>query len=128
MINEFRPYKKLYVKWVDDEIGWGVFADEPILSGETVEVCYCLLDNVSRSPHMDYVFPATPGEYNDVYHVLGYGAIYNHSNEPNISWGVIDRQRNVIEFRATKDIKTDEELRWNYGKGYWKNRKKKKLL
>ena len=45
MINEFRQVKKLCVKWIGGELGWGVITDEPIFSGETVEYCYGLLDN-----------------------------------------------------------------------------------
>jgi SET domain-containing protein len=129
MIKEFKPIKKLQVKWVNDEIGWGVFTEELISKGEIIEVCYCLIDNGHTSPHLDHVFKLDHGS-TDVYHVLGYGAIYNHNDNPNIAWRHLDREKQLIEFFAVRDVEIGEELRWNYGKGYWeeKNRRGKKQL
>jgi len=127
MINSFKPHRKLRVEWVSDEIGWGVFTEEPIFSGETVEYCYGLLDNIHTSPYRDYVFQ--PDKLStDVYHLLGYGAIYNHSDNSNIGYRLIDKERRIVEFFALRDIDVEEELRHNYGKGYWESRKKKQLI
>ena len=127
VIDEFRAHKKLYVKWISNQMGWGVFTDEPILSGETIETCYCLIDGIQTAPHQDYIFRVTP-DSGYVYHALGYGAIYNHSDSSNIIWRTIDIKRQIIRFYAKRDILAGEELRWNYGKNYWRDRENKKKL
>lgn len=43
---------------------------------------------------------------------LGYGAIYNHSYEPNALFLVIRPE--IMEFVAISDIKEDEEITINY--------------
>lgn len=119
--------KNLYLKWVSDSIGWGVFTSAPIKSGEVVEICYCLLDNMTTAHHLNYFFRVDLVS-NDVYHVLGYGAIYNHSDTPNMDWGIIDKEKRIIGFRSIRDIEPDEELRHNYGENYWKYFNKKPLI
>ena len=53
--------------------------------------------------------------------VLGNGMIYNHSYENNISYKM-ETHLKIVTFKATKDIKADEELFIDYGKEYWQNR------
>ena len=43
---------------------------------------------------------------------LGYGSIYNHSFEPNARYTRV--VPDVLEFHATRTIKTDEEILINY--------------
>lgn len=127
MITEVRPYKQLYLKWINKTIGWGVFTSEKIKKGETVEVCYCLLDNKQATYHKDYIFLLNR-ENNAAYLVLGYGSIYNHSDNPNIQSKVISFEQRFIEFFALKDIEENEELCHDYGVEYWLKRKKTKLI
>ena len=117
MLHEIIQSKNLYLKWVDAKIGWGVFTDTAIKAGDVVERCYCLIDNRITTRNLDYVFET--GNSGDLYHALGYGAIYNHSSEPNINWRVLDSKHNFIEFYAICDIDVNDELRHNYGSAYW---------
>lgn len=67
----------------------------------------------------DYVF----GSYddNEIFVVLGYGMIYNHSNEPNAEWFVSDCG-SFIQFEAVKNINAQEEIFHDYGMEYWNSR------
>ena len=124
MINEIHPSNKIYIKFINIKKGWGVFCKEKILKGESVEQCYGLIDNYETTPLNAYTFALnTKHRYNnDSLMPLGYGGIYNHSNEPNIAYELIDK---IIEFKAIQDIESGDELCHNYGEGYlekWKTR------
>jgi len=110
--------------------GRGAFAIENIKEGETVEVSPVVLYGYDlRSPgewssaeivmHQYHNWgPWTP-EASCTSMVLGYGAMYNHSDEPNIKY-----QKNIenltISFIALRDIEPGEECchryaTWNEG-------------
>jgi len=127
IIKEIKPVNKLYIKWIDDILGWGVFSENKIKEGELVESCYCVMDNYITSPLKDYIF----GHHGslDVYHCFGFGPIYNHNDLPNIRWKK-DPYNPIINFYAIKDIECGEEICHNYGSTYWvnKNKKVKKII
>lgn len=127
MITEVIPTNKLYLKWIDNTIGWGVFTAEDIKKDEIVETCYCLLDNRQVTYHKDYIF-SLDRKTNDSFLVLGYGSIYNHSNEPNVQSRIISYEQRFIEFFALRDIEKGEQLCHDYGVEYWLKRKKTKLI
>lgn len=126
MINIIKQNNKLYIKYINKILGWGVFTEDPIKEGDIVELCYCVPDNYETSPLKDYVFGIKNST--DVYHCLGFGAIYNHSDDPNIKWRLLDDDNRIIEFKAIRDIEPHEELRHNYGKAYWEHKKEKKII
>ena len=118
MVKEIHPPNKIYIKFIDTKKGWGVFCKEKILKGEMVEQCYGIIDNYKTAPLKDYTF--TLNEKNlvgtfDAIHSLGYGGMYNHSNEYNAKWEVMG---NIIEFTATQDIEIGQEICIYYGVGY----------
>jgi SET domain-containing protein len=124
MINEIHPPTKIYIKFIKNKKGWGVFCKEKILKGESVEKCYGIVDNYTTSPLKDYAFSINKnGSGDDLIHLLGYGSIYNHNDDANIIWKVVET--NIIEFIAIKDIEIDEEICHNYGKRYLKFYKSK---
>lgn len=128
MITEIRQPNNLYLKWIDDIKGWGVFTDSVIHKNDVVEVCYCIIDNYETSALKDYVFSVN-GNTMDVCHCLGYGAIYNHSYDNNIIWEAIHYESYIlIEFTAARDIEIGEELCHNYSNIYWEARVNKKLI
>src|SRR5207248_5443325 len=52
--------------------------------------------------------------------VLGYGALYNHSPEPNAAWEN-DPDENFIHFFTLRPIKKGEEITTDYGRGmFWR--------
>jgi SET domain-containing protein len=114
----------LYVKYIDNIKGWGVFAKEKIEKGKVIERINSIPVHISMKDFYDYFF-----DFNgtDTLVPLGYGCIYNHSEDANIFWKVVDKKRFIIEFYTLKDVEIDEELCHNYGGNYWINKNKKIL-
>lgn len=50
--------------------------------------------------------------------VLGYGALYSHSDKPNLSYAY-NRKTKQMHFITNRIIKMGEDLTINYGKDYW---------
>ena len=117
---------ELEVKYIDETMGFGVFACQDIDEGIIVETCYSLKTyRQSFNPAIDYLFSFTNTES---LLPLGYGSIYNHSDTPNIHWRLINIENPIImEFFSLKNIKAGDELCHSYGKMYWNSRKKKLL-
>lgn len=110
---------KLYVKYIDNIKGFGVFANQPIKKDELIEDCYSLLIHNTSTDYEPYYF-YFKGDSKLL--PLGFGCIYNHNDNPNIAWKVIDENNRIIRFFALDDIKMDDELCHNYGPNYWKNK------
>jgi SET domain-containing protein len=114
-MDKIVPNQKLYIKKIDNNKGWGVFTKKEIKKGEVVEICYCMALHMDRTGFINYAFGIK--NTNSTLLPFGYGCIYNHSNEPNISYK-LDINNKIITFTAILDIEIDEELCHNYGKGY----------
>jgi SET domain-containing protein len=109
--------------------GWGVFAKDKIYENEVLEECPFLILPINKgessSLFIDYRFnyPQDKEWYHQVM-VLGYGSLYNHSNQPNASWST-DEIRNVFVFKSTKDIEKNQEILVYYGgTDYWNDGRK----
>jgi uncharacterized protein len=113
----------LEVKYINEDIGYGVFTNKEIKKGEIIEVCYCVEFNTFTGTIVDYLF--TNKYTNAKFIALGYGSIYNHSYSPNIRWIVSETNIKTIIFTALIDINIGEELKFNYGESYWKHKEKK---
>ena len=105
--------------------GLGVFAKEVICEGEIIEECPVLsLSSEHRMAFPDYSFKHNHDTYPDGVFTetipLGYGCIYNHSDQNNATW-FFDVKKNTCKFIALRDIEVGEEICTNYGEGYWKN-------
>jgi len=92
--------------------GRGVFARRFIPAGtviETVPVLSLPAEDVQATPLAGFCFlwgrdtVALP---------LGYGALYNHSYDPNAEY--LDRAQLTKSFRALRDIPAGEEITINY--------------
>jgi SET domain-containing protein len=109
--------KKIYVD--DSDIhGRGVFASELIKQGEILEECHFFLaekDNYPKIFH-DHFFSWPKYEENNFAIVLGYGSIFNHSDNPNADW-ITDTTKNKFIFFSRKEIQPGEEIFTNYEKG-----------
>ena len=99
--------------------GSGGFATKDFKVNDIVEIIGILKipknavdDNILR----DYVFMYDSNNYALP---LGYGAVYNHLDDPNLTYSFTDDRERMI-FKATKDIKAGEELFVSYGMGYWR--------
>jgi SET domain-containing protein len=107
--------------------GQGVFAKHIILKGEAIEVCPFLklprheIKRLENSILINYIFFAG-AKKNIPLLVLGHGSLYNHSENPNAKHSV-NLKKKTITFTATKSIKKDEEITFNYKGGKPKSRK-----
>ena len=121
-LNYFPP-TKIEVKLSPGK-GLGVFATHLIEPNEIIEVALFLpipprdIDNNIILGNYVFVYPkgADPKE---IVVVLGYGSIYNHSENPNATWGNHPTQR-AFNFTSLTQILPGEEICTWYGpKEYW---------
>ncbi len=97
--------------------GYGVFAGKAIKKGELIEECYMLISKGGDKVLEDYYFDAK-GKYAMF---LGYGCIYNHSDDPNADYKLNIKQR-VVTIKATRNIKKGEEIFVTYGEEWFSSR------
>ena len=98
--------------------GRGVFAIQPISCDELIESCPV----IPFEPKYRAVLEATPlygylygwsHDSSEVAIALGYGSLYNHSDEPNASYRT-NRSRDAIDVIATTVIAVGEEITISY--------------
>lgn len=98
--------------------GFGVFAEKNIKKGERLEQCYFILTKGDDKSLEDFYFYA-----NRKYAVLlGYGSIYNHSENPNADYDLNITKR-IATIKASRAIKKGEEILISYGDEWLKSRK-----
>ena len=99
----------------------GVYAGRKIKKNEVIEISPTIyIESITNVPNIliDYIF-----SNNEKYYIaFGCGSMFNHSDKPNINWKFTND--NNIKFIANKNINKNTELTINYGKPYWKDRKK----
>jgi len=99
----------------DFKPGLGVFASESIKACEIIEIAPILIlefsDFIETKWNLLFEYYFWLDDF--VVLALGYGSMYNHSKNPNIKYQ-ISKKEHTITFTATKDIKKDEELVFNY--------------
>lgn len=118
------PPKKIYVK--NSPIhGLGVFASDKIVSGELIEECPILSLPMkfgeTSSIFIDYRFnwPSGSPEWEEQVISLGFGSLYNHSENPNAYW-FSSTDKRTFQFVASRDIEAGEEIFVWYGDvNYW---------
>lgn len=104
--------------------GLGVFATDKISKGELIEECPLIFLNTKKGETnyclIDYTFVWPKGsEWTNHVITLGYGALYNHSNDPNATWEN-NLENTTFNFVAIRDIEKDEEIFTFYGdESYW---------
>jgi SET domain-containing protein len=101
--------------------GLGVFARKRFAKGETIEQAPVI---VLPNPQWESLEQTGLGNHywywNDtaMAFCLGYGALYNHSADPNARI-VRKYDQNVMEFVALRDIEVDEEVTVDYDCLLW---------
>lgn len=110
----------VYVRKVNDDIGFGVFAARKFLEREVVETAKVLIIEEKKKKLPDelytYVFDWGNPPYTEVPSsalALGYGSLYNHANPANLRVKSNPSACTLI-FVAARDIAIDEELTINY--------------
>jgi SET domain-containing protein len=105
--------------------GFGGFAAKNLRKGDTIEECpYIISDAEEKNPErlQPYLFGGQTSRTTML--ILGYGCVYNHSENSNADYYIDDKKR-VIVFYTIKTIKKGEEIFINYGKDYWKSRRQR---
>ena len=100
--------------------GRGVFATRRFVKGELVESCPTVEvpDSEVTGRLGDYVYLSVRNR--DVLLVLGYGMLYNHSENPNVEY--VQEDPGTIEFLALRAVKPGDELMIDYGEEWWETR------
>ena len=110
--------------------GLGVFATDKIYKDEIIETCHILTLPLDPNGHIlsDYKFAWPRGtNWKENVIALGYGSLYNHSNEPNAYLEDNPKYRGFI-FYANQDIAIGEEITVYYGGDEYWDTKKCKLI
>jgi SET domain-containing protein len=106
--------------------GYGVFATEVIEAGEVIEECHLLTLPIERGEAsgllIDYRFCWPCGaDWTEQVIPLGYGCIYNHSNNNNAFWQDHPETK-AFQFIANRKILPGEEICTYYGDStYWED-------
>ncbi len=96
--------------------GRGVFATSDIATGAVIETCPVLVlppDDVARIDETliyEYYFAWPDGRAGLA---LGYGSLYNHSDEPNARY-LKDADAQTVVITAIRDIAAGEEITFSY--------------
>jgi hypothetical protein len=108
--------------------GWGVFTLEDLAEGTVLERCpYLELadSNCEHKPLRDYVFGLTDDHRHHHFTrralPLGWGALYNHADEPNVAHSVFAKKR-LFQFVTTRAVTAGEQLYVSYGPRWWSER------
>jgi SET domain-containing protein len=102
--------------------GRGVFALVSFTEGEVIESCPVIpipedeVDPVGRTVLGNYFFQ-WGGTFDEGAVALGYGSLYNHTNDPNAMY-VRKVSLNVIDFVALRAIAVGEEITVSYHGGF----------
>lgn len=110
--------------------GLGVFATEFIYKGEIIEECHLIPVPILRGQKIfiDYIFGWPSKLSLEMVLPLGYGCIYNHSDNNNATWQDHPTLK-AFQFIAVKNINPGEEICTFYGGDiYWDEKPKTKLL
>jgi SET domain-containing protein len=106
--------------------GYGVFATSVIEAGEVIEECHLLTLPIERGEAsgilVDYRFcwPCS-ADWTEQVIPLGYGCIYNHSNDSNAFWQDHPETK-AFQFIAKRRILPGEEICTYYGDStYWED-------
>lgn len=104
--------------------GFGVFAEENIPSDAVIEECCTLRCKETYLDFINIYFKNTTTNEHAI--PLGYGSIYNHSDDPNADY-VFDPIESVMVFRSIKPIKKGEEIFIYYGPNWFQKRGMKRI-
>jgi len=117
---EIIPPKKIKIIDVQGK-GRGVVATQDIAKDEIIEICPIIFLSEKEIEFFEKENTTLKFYFLEQYAInkyclmLGYGSLYNHSQNPNadIDYNINNIQNYVI-FQAIKDIKTGEEIVFDY--------------
>lgn len=97
--------------------GYGVFAGKTIRKGEKIEECYFLPTKNDDKAFEDYYFDVK-GK-NAI--LLGFGCIYNHSDNPNADY-TFNVRKSLATIKASRTIRKGDEIFLSYGDEWFSSR------
>lgn len=127
----------VYLKYINEQIGYGVYADAPIKENDIVgEYTGQLIDQEAavQLPHEKTSYFMASGNfypgynypeefYIDAAKAGNFTRFVNHSYDPNVKTKVVyDGALWHVLFIAAKKVEQDKQLLVNYGAGYWQMR------
>jgi SET domain-containing protein len=101
--------------------GYGVFCEENIYPGDVIEECHVLIDPILEDALGNYTFRC--GDSPAII-PLGFGCIYNHSDDNN-AYFYLDKEQHLMIYKATKFISKGEEIFISYGPNWFGSRNAK---
>lgn len=123
----------LTIKWISEELGYGAFTNIDLKSGDFIgEFTGKVRRLYRRKPdHNEYCFHYPTKLWSLKYTVIdaleegNEMRFINHSDHPNLQ-PICLCERNLLHvvFVAKTDIKAGSQLTYDYGKDFWKHRKK----
>lgn len=128
----------IYVKFISDEIGYGLFANGPIKKGDLIAEFTGIIQNESDTNDSTWAWAYPYTAYNDglglsPMNVDGKYAgnalrFVNHSDNPNTEMKRIFLDGFIRSlYVSTRDIAQDEQISVSYGTNYWQNRQKRDI-
>lgn len=129
-------FPKVTIRWVNDSIGWGVFAAKNFKPREfIIEYTGKVRARVRQDKKNAYCFeyvvaPHVPTRYTiDAQDQGGIGRFINHSAAPNLcSTLATSEWISHVILIANRSIQEGEQLVYDYGPDYWSCRSKPKNL
>lgn len=126
----------VYVKFIDDELGYGMFANKDIKSGELIGEYTGVIDSSNNVNDHSWSWSFPSNIYKPELNILEVSVdakfsgnalrFINHSDSPNTEMRRIFLDGIVRTlYIATKDISRDAQIFVSYGSAYWSHRKKR---
>jgi SET domain-containing protein len=113
--------KPIYSVQMVEGMGRGIIAEKDIKRGEVITNCELLVLSpedtikVNETDLKWYTFTFN-AETNQDCLVMGDGEIFNHDDDANVLYGLIEfNGRKLMRFQACRDIKRGEQLFIDYG-------------
>lgn len=101
--------------------GYGVFANKDLKKGELIEECYILISKKGGDKGLDDYYFDIKGKFGIF---LGFGCIYNHSDDPNGDYFINVKNR-VVTIKAKRAIRKGKEIFLSYGDEWFSSRGRK---
>lgn len=126
-----RKVASVSIRWIDDVLGYGLFAEEKIEEGELIAEYSGSVRRVNRlKPDTNPYVTGYPTIWRfakyyfvDALEIGKETRFVNHSEKPNAKLDAgIDRDVLHTLMLAKRDIKKGEQIKFDYGEGYWKGK------
>lgn len=126
----FHYMAPVYIKWVSNVVGYGLFADQDIRKGAFIMEYGGEVLKRSTNATWSWSYPSRSGFWDSqmsfslAANEYGNEARFaNHGDNPNMRIELIYSDGTWrLAYIADREIKKGDELFINYGPGYWKNR------